>query len=89
MQVTTSLAMGYSVRMPDLFRQFAGILGLANLDMFQLIPIECYMEHCGGGRREAARSQFRDTAAHSHGPCYHPTLTLPCHGLPRRICSPR
>ena len=79
MQVTTSLAMGYSVRMPDLFRQFAGILGLANLDAFQLVPLECFMEHCAMG---------------GHGrtltlPCHARTLTLPCHGLPRRICSPR
>ena len=66
MQVTTSLAMGYSVRMPDLFRQFAGILGLANLDMFQLIPIECYMEHCGAlGERPHAHNSVTRPPTHT------------------------
>ena len=43
MQVTTFLAIAYSVALPDFFDDFAALMGLANLDFSRLLPLACYV----------------------------------------------
>ena len=43
MQVTTALQTGFSVLLPQLFRDFITLMSPFALNFFQLVPVPCYM----------------------------------------------